>query len=343
MSASVLVLYNEPVLPPHHPQYEAERDVLDTVAECTAVLREAGYAVRTLGLAHDLQPLLDEVRRQRPDAVFNLHEGVPESSVTEVQAAALLEWLGLPYTGCPARCLALGRDKAASKYLLRGAGLPTPPFALLDADDAPHWTGRYPLIVKPTFEDASIGIEQDNVVTTPEQLPAAVARLRQHFPPPLLLEELLPGREFHVNVLELGPPSQRRLLVLPPGEIVFQPADPRWHPVYTYTAKWDTASGEYQRCLVQAPVTLDPQLQHAIDHLARRAFRLFHCRDYARLDIRLDAHGQPHILEVNPNPYLISLILVNALQAAGYSFEWLILELLRSALDRAPRPALTAT
>ena len=334
MPLSVLVLYNEPVLPPDHPQYEAERDVLDTVAVCTAVLQQAGYTIRTLGLAHDPQPLLDEVRRQRPDVVFNLHEGVPESPVTEVHAAALLEWLGLPYTGCPARSLALGRDKAASKYLLHGAGLPRPPFLLLDAEDPPPWTGRYPLIVKPTYEDASVGIEQDNVVTSPEQLPATLARLRQQFGLPLLLEELLPGREFHVNILEVGPSHQRHLLVLPPGEIVFQPAEPHWHPIYTYTAKWNTRSGEYQRCLVQAPVTLEPDLQQAIDHLARRAFRLFHCRDYARLDIRLDAHGQPYILEVNPNPYLISLILVNALQAAGYSWEWFILELVRSTLER---------
>ena len=334
MPPAVLLLYNQPVLPPEHPHAEAERDVLDTLDECQAVLRDAGYAVRTLGIAHDVQPLLDEIRHHPPDVVVNLHEGVPASNVTEFHAAALLEWLGLPYTGCPSRCLALARDKAASKYLLHAAGLPTPPFTLLEADQPPHWTGNYPLIVKPTFEDASVGIEQDNVVTHPEQLAPTVARLRRQFDTPLLLEELLPGREFHVNILEIGPPHQRQLLVLPPGEVVFLPADPHWHPIYTYTAKWNTRSREYQRCQVLAPVTLEPHLQQAIDDLARRTFRLFGCRDYARLDIRLDAHGQPHILEVNPNPYLISLILVNALQALGYSFEWLVLELVRSALLR---------
>lgn len=330
----ILLLYNQPVLPPEHPEYEAERDVLDTVSECEAVLRKVGFALQTLGIAHDPQPLLDAVRLQRPDAVFHLHEGVPQSSATEIACAALLEWLGLPFTGCPSLCLALGRDKARSKYLLAGAGLPTPRFTLVEAGESPVWSGPYPVIVKPTFEDGSVGIEQSNVAADADELAACVERVRSGFGTPVLVEELLEGRELHVNIIETGPPEQREVLVLPAGEIVFHPGAAGWRPIYTYTAKWQANSGEYQRCEVRAPVELPSELQGEIATLARRAFRLFGCRDCARLDIRLDQQGRPYILEVNPNPYLISLILVKALEAVGRSFEWLVVELARAAVAR---------
>ncbi|MCS7021535.1 MAG: hypothetical protein NZU63_06885 [Gemmataceae bacterium] len=338
MSASVLLLYNQPILPPDHPEFAAERDVLDTVAECQAVLKEAGFVVQTLGIAHDPQPLLETVRHYRPDVVFNLHEGVPGCSASEITATALLEWLNVPFTGCSSLALALGRDKVRSKYLLCGAGLPTPAFAVVEHGATPSWSGPFPVIVKPASQDASVGIEQANVVVCPTQLPGCVERLRQQFGAPVLIEQLLAGREFHVNVIEIGPPQQRELLVLPPGEIVYRPGEPHWHPIYTYTAKWLVHSGEYQRCEVQAPVLLSAQLQEQIDQLARRAFRLFDCRDYARLDIRLDQDQRPYILEINPNPYLISLILVNALEAIGRSFAWLVVELVQAALARGSGP-----
>src|SRR6266850_7871146 len=122
---SILVLFNEPVLPRDHPVSESEVDVLETAADVVRVLTAAGFAVRMLGISLDPQPLIDEVKQSRLNAVFNLFEGVPTQLGTEVSVAALLEWLNLPFTGCPSACLSLGRDKVSSKHLLAGAGLPT--------------------------------------------------------------------------------------------------------------------------------------------------------------------------------------------------------------------------
>src|SRR5262245_6728173 len=171
---SVLVLYNEPVLPRDHPDAESEYDVLETLADVVKVLTAAGFAVRTLGINYDPQPLLDEVKRHRPDAVFNLFEGIPTRPGTEVSAAALLEWLGLPYTGCPSACLALGRDKVRSKHLLAATGLPTPAYVVIDRAPVPQWAGSWPAFVKPALEDASVGIDQGSVVTDQAQLAARV-------------------------------------------------------------------------------------------------------------------------------------------------------------------------
>ncbi len=331
------VLYNQPVLPPDHPEYEAERDVLDTVAECVGVLTSAGWQVRTVGIAHDPQPLLAAWQQEPPDAVLNLHEGVPQSPATEIAATALLEWLGLAYSGCSSACLALGRDKVRSKYLLQGAGLPTPRFEIVEAGASPAWTGPWPAIVKPAGQDASVGISQASVVSDAAALAAQVAAVHRQFGGPAIVEELLDGREFHVNVIETGPAARRELIVLPPGEIAFAPPQDGWWPIYTYTAKWDIQSTEYQRCPVRTRVELPPPLAAELVELARRAFRLFGCRDYARIDCRLDRHGRPHVLEMNPNPYLISIILVEGLEAIGRSFEWLVQELAWAALERNPR------
>src|SRR5262245_62788859 len=124
----VLIFYNEPVLPAEHPDAGSEHDVLDTVGNVAKVLEEAGFEVRQVGANHDPRPLLDELKKRPPDAVFNLFEGLATRTGTEVSAAALLEWLDVPFTGCPSTALALGRDKIRTKHLLAAAGLPTPDY-----------------------------------------------------------------------------------------------------------------------------------------------------------------------------------------------------------------------
>ena len=123
----ILVLYNEPVLPADHPDANSEHDILDTVNDTFNILVAAGFDTVKIGINYDPQPLLDEIKRRPPDAVFNLFEGVPTHPDTEVGAASLLEWLRIPFTGCPSLALTLGRDKVRTKQLLAAVGLPTPP------------------------------------------------------------------------------------------------------------------------------------------------------------------------------------------------------------------------
>jgi len=331
---SVLVLYNEPVLPRDHPEFAAEFDVLETLGDVVKVLTAAGFAVRRLGLNYDPQPLLDEVKHHRPDAVFNLFEGIPTRPGTEVWAAALLEWLELPYTGCPAECLALGRDKVRAKHLLAGAGLPTPAYLVIEREPFPEWVGGWPAFIKPACEDASVGIDQGSVAADPAQLAARVRYVLDRYGPPVLIEEFVGGREFHVNVIEQGVGPGRNLVVLPFAEIAYRDGPPGWWPVYTYAAKWDEQSAEFRNSPLVAPVELPAGPTERLRDLAACAFRLFKCRDFARIDARMTDGGEFSVLEMNPNPYLISLALVKGLEVVGGTHERFLVEMAKAAVAR---------
>jgi D-alanine-D-alanine ligase len=331
---SVLVLYNEPVLPADHPDAESEYDIIDTVTDTAKILQAAGFCTAKLGVNYDPQPLLDVLKSERPDAVFNLFEGVATQTGTEVSAAALLEWLNVPFTGCPSPCLSLGRDKVRTKYILSAAGIPTPEFAVIDALPCPAWRKGWPAIVKPAYQDASVGIDQSSVVTTQKQLEDRVEYVLATYGPPVLIERYIPGREFHVNVVEEranpgGPPR-----VLPLCEIAFSGDRPGRWPVYTYAAKWHEASDEYKHAAVRTPVEIPPDDFARLSLIAQRAFRTLQCRDYARVDVRMDDRGQFYVLEMNPNPYLNSIALVQGLNHIGLCHEWLLVEMTLAALAR---------
>src|SRR5438270_2196959 len=128
----VLVLYNEPTLPRNHRDADSEYEVVETVDHLDAALSAAGFAVSRLGVNHDAAALVSGIRRAKPDVVFNQFEGLPDWGDTEAFAVGLLEWLGLPYTGCPFQPLSIARHKPLTKHLLRGAGLPTPDSFVVD-------------------------------------------------------------------------------------------------------------------------------------------------------------------------------------------------------------------
>ncbi len=335
MSApSVLLLYNEPVLPADHPDAGSEHDILDTVADAFKILKAAGFETTKLGINYDPQPLLDLLKKKRPDAVFNLFEGIATQTGTEVSAAALLEWLNVPFTGCPSSALALGRDKVRAKYILSAAGIPTPDYAVVDALPVPRWRRPWPAIVKPAYQDASVGIDQSSVVTSQKQLDERVKFVLATYGPPVLVERFVTGREFHVNMIEHrdapGAPPQ----VLPLCEIAFKNEVPGRWPVYTFTAKWNENSDEYKSSPVRTAVQIPPDDFARLALIAQRAFRTLQCRDYARIDVRMEPDGSFHVLEMNPNPYLNSIALVDGLTAVGRSLEWLLVEMTLAAMAR---------
>lgn len=337
MPPRVLLLYNEPVLPADHPDAGSEHDILDTVADTFKILKAAGFNTAKLGINYDPRPLLDELRANPPAAVFNLFEGVPTQPDTEVAAAALLEWLDVPFTGCPSPCLVLGRDKVRTKHLLAAAGLPTPEYAVIDALPVPRWRRGWPAIVKPAYQDASVGIDQTSVVTSQKQLAAKVEQVLAGYGPPVLVERFIAGREFHVNMIE-DAAAPGRPVVLPVAEIAFDGSVPGLWPIYTFTAKWDEESAEYRAAPLKAPVELPADDFDRLKGIGERSYRALGCRDYARIDVRMDAAGKFYILEMNPNPYLNSLALVNGLMAVGRTHEQLVVELALAAMARGGKP-----
>ncbi|MDB5313531.1 MAG: ddl 2 [Gemmataceae bacterium] len=335
MPPRILVLYNEPVLPPDHPDAGSEHDVLDTVSDTVKILKAAGFDTARLGINYDPRPLLAELNRNPPDAVFNLFEGMATRPETEVSAAALLEWLNVPFTGCPSPALALGRDKVRTKHLLAAVGLPTPDYLVIDAPPVPRWRRPWPAIVKPACQDASVGIDQESVVTSQKQLDERVRHVLAVHGPPVLIERFVSGREFHVNMIEdaaAGPGAPP--LVLPLAEIEFRDSRQGQWAVYTFTAKWDMDSDEYKLSPLRSPVEIPAADFARLEVIARRSFRELQCRDYARIDVRMAADGKFYVLEVNPNPYLNSLALVNGLAAIGRTHEQLVVDLTLAALAR---------
>jgi D-alanine-D-alanine ligase len=325
----VAILFNEPVLPPGHPDSESEHEILYTVAAVHETLSAAGYAVDRLGVARDPYALVSGLRRLRPDVVFNLFEGLADFAHTEAHVAGVLEWSGLPFTGSPFQTLSLARSKDLTKHLLRGAGLPTPEFFVVEDLPVPPCPLEWPVIVKPALQDASVGLDQGSVVTTQHGLNERVALLLDAYGPPVLVEQFIRGRELNVAVIEA--PDLR---VLPPSEILFTAGEPGYWPIVTYDAKWKPGSRDYEATPPRYPADVTPRLREKLEVLARKAFRLLGSRDYARVDFRVRA-GKPYILEVNPNPdFSPTAGFAGGLASAGLTHAGFTVRLVEAALAR---------
>jgi D-alanine-D-alanine ligase len=335
-SLRVLVLHNQPVLPEDHPDADSEHEILFTTEFVQRTLIEAGYDVATLGVSRDPAVLLDGLRDLRPDVVFNLFEGLADFGDTEAHVAGILEWLEIPYTGCPYQTLCLARGKHVTKHLLAGAGLPTAKF--LVAEDVPveDCPLDWPVIVKPATQDASVGVDQGSVVTDLDRLNERVAYLLDNYGPPVLIEEFIRGREFSVGVVEV--PDLR---VLPVSEILFVETDPDFWPIVTYDAKWKPGTRDYEATPPAYPARVSPRLRDKLQSLAKQAFRLLGCRDYARVDFRVRG-SKPFILEVNPNPdFSPTAGLSGGLESAGIRHAQFTVDLVQRALARGGKPAAT--
>jgi len=293
----VAVLYNAPTLSPDHPDSASEADVADVARRVAEGLVRHDFDAWPLPVSPPIGKVLGKLANPSPDLVFNLVEGFGGQSIGEAHFSGLLELLGLPYTGCPPEAQSLCQSKGKTKALLKGLGLPTAPFAIVRADEPiPRWVGPWPVLLKPEAEDASLGIDQSSVVQFAEGMVEGVAQLRVRHGRDVLIESYLPGREFNVGVLALPEPE-----ALPIAEIVYQSPPGSW-PILTYAAKWDEGSLEDRNSQPVCPAEVEPSLGARLADLAVEAFQATGCRDYARVDFRLDADGSPMILEVNPNP-----------------------------------------
>lgn len=312
---------------------DAEYDSEDTVAAIADAIEQNGCDV--VRLEADAT-LIDELPRAGIDVAFNLAEGLA-GRARESQVPALLELLGIEYTGSDPAALALTLDKALAKRIVAQAGVPTPSFhtwrsvpAKLPADLG------FPLIVKPNAEGSSKGVVQASVVHDEAGLREVVGVVVGKYRQPALVESFLPGREFTLGMLGGARPT-----VMPPLEIVFtDPSNP--NPVYSFEHKIDADKA----IRYEVPANVDARLQRELTSAARRAFAALGCRDVARVDLRLDAEGRVNFIECNPLPGLTpdwsDLCMIG--KAAGLSYAQLIGRILAPALRRAGlRAALLST
>lgn len=323
-----VILYNEPTLPADHPDADSEHEIIYTVDETEKMLVASGYEVERLGAHVDPGRIISGLRELEPDVVFNLFEGVPEMSTTEAFAAGLLEWMGIPYTGCPFQCLVMARDKPLTKRLLQSARLPTPKFALIDRLPAKANRLGWPVIVKPACEDASVGVSQASVVTTDDDYRERVEYVFEEFGPPALIEQFIPGREFNIALYE-----SPKLTVLPPYEYTFTKAN-EWG-IITYDSKWNTESKDFEATPPDYRPKIDPAVHKKLNRIAKKAYQLLGCRDLARVDVRVTPEGKPFIIEINPNPDFSPVGgLADCLETADLTLQVLAAQMVTNALER---------
>lgn len=327
----VAIVHNRPAAP-GEANWESSADVLAQVEAIEASLGELDCASTRIPFSRDLAAFVARLREERADIAFNLCESVDEDPLLIGHPAAVLELLNIPFTGSSAMALLLSTDKLTVKRLLVASGLRTPAFFLYEGGEVLRPAGlNFPVILKPRFQDASIGIEQDSVLRSSKGL---LARLEEQYARfgPILVEEYVAGREFNVSLL--GFPKPR---VMPLAEIDFSSFPDDLHRIVSYKAKWDESSFEYQHTHRLFPDNLPETLQRAMRRTARDSFQLFGLRDYARVDLRLDGLGRINILEVNANPCLSpDAGFAAAAARSGMAYTEMVAELLRMAAARMP-------
>lgn len=280
-----------------------ERDALVQAESLGAALRARGHESELLGMSLDLGAARAALTRAAPDMVFNLVESIGGEGRLIHLAPALLDSMGLHYTGARTEAMFLTSHKVWTKRWLLARGVPTPAWVEDDGrpGGAPRYPGRY--IVKSVWEDASLGLDDASVVDVDshEALVRCIDARRTALGGEAFAEAWVEGREFNLALLQ----TAAGLRVLPTAEMCFVdfPSDkPR---LVGYRAKWDEDSFEYTHTVRRFDLPeADAGLVARMEALARTCFATFGLRGYARVDFRVDAQGEPWVLEINPNPCL---------------------------------------
>jgi len=311
----------------------AEWDAPATIAAVESALSQLGKVVR-LEATEDFP---ERLRQTRPDIVFNIAEGFRGVN-REAHVPAICEFFGVPYSGSDPFSLTLCLDKARTKETLTFHGIPTPRFAVVEnLRDIESLTAdlQLPLFVKPLHEGSSKGITDSNLCWDRNHLARQTKFLLENYRQPVLVEQYLPGKEFTCAVLGNGDEAT----VLPIVGMNFESLPKGALPIYSFDAKfvWDRPEKPLE--IFQCPARITKELQASIERVTLEAFRVLGCRDWARIDVRLDAAGNPNVLEVNPLPGILpdpadNSCLPKAARAAGIGYDELIQSCLKLAATR---------
>ena len=295
-------------------------------------LLENGYEVRLLGLYNDVRPLLEEVREFEPDVIFNLMETFHQVTRWDKNITALIEVLGVPYTGATSAALFLCNDKGLSRKILRFHRVRGPRFHTFYRGHKvwlPETIGL-PCIVKPLTEEASRGISNASIVDDEKSFIERVQMIHERMKLDAIAEEYVEGRELYVSIL-----GDQRLRILPPREMTFGDLPEDEPRIASYKAKWDDAYRKRWDIRNTFAHKLDRELQERIDEVCKRAYRALNLRSYARFDLRVTETGQVYVIEPNVNPCLAKDDeLAQSAKKVGISYPALIRLIVNQALRR---------
>jgi len=266
------------------------------------------------------------------DVVFNLAESFADDDTSDFKIAAFLELLGKKYTGSGSHGLMLAQDKAVAKKIFAFHGIHTPTFAKCYRGrlDFSHDL-QFPVIVKPAREDGSIGIEFSAVVNSIRELMERMDWLHTHFDSPVLIEEYIEGREMYVGIIGNDKPEALPIIELDLSKL--PEGTPR---IAAAEVKWGKGTRAYRDTKSAIATDLAEETAQLLHQTAMAAYQALELRDYGRVDMRLQADGRVHVIEVNPNPWLASRAeFAMAARKSGRTYTRLVEEIVELAVARA--------
>ncbi len=308
-------------------------------------ISDFGLQTEIIGIhGRDISEVLTTLQDGKADLVFNIVESLCGDTRNELVMPALLELLGVPYTGPDALAIGLCLHKVKCKHVLTGCDIPTPAHLLLSSPsevisgalDSKMESLAYPFFLKLAREDASIGIEASNLVSSPSELKKRGLELLEQYGQPVLCERYIEGREVNVTVLGNG----ADLAVLPLYEIDFGEMPEGRPHIISYAAKWDEEHVDYGGTKPVPMRDVSPKLAATIADTAKRSFSALGLRDFGRVDLRIDREGTPWVIDVNPNCDLSpGAGVANAAAMAGMDYPQLVGRICELAWSRHERSA----
>ena len=316
--------------------FYAEFDSEETINDLKKAIEANGHSVILIEADENAYIELKD-NRDKIDFVFNFAEGLKGES-RESQVPIFCELLGMPYLGCGPLSSAIILNKARTKEILMYNNTPTPKFQVLSNENEKLIHLKFPALVKPIAEGSSKGLKNENLVKNNGELKKIIKKIRKEYNQKAIAEEFLEGREFTVSLI-----GNEKPLILPIVEIKFDHLPKELNSFDHYEAKWMYDDPEYIKKNriepVVCPADIDKQLEEKIKDVALKTFRILDCRDWARIDIRLDKGSTPNIIEVNSPAGLIkdpneNSRMPKAAYAYGWSYEKLVGEILNAGLKR---------
>lgn len=337
----ILICYNEPVR--FYDNYIgkditdstddtdlSEREFLKQIEFIKKSLKKRYISVETLAVNSDIKSAMKKILSYSPDIIFNFVESVEGNANLESYVAGMFDLLGIPYTGNGPVSLGNCLIKSRTKQILQSHGIRTPKHTIIEVNNYPdknHFKLKFPVILKLAREDASIGISEHSVVNNLAELHERLKYLFSNFTQEVLAEEYIDGRELNVAIL-----GDR---ILPISEIRFDGLPDQFPKIVTYEAKWSPESVYFKNTVPVCPSVLNKALRQKVEKMAIEAFEALECRDYARVDIRLNHKNIPYVIEINPNPDISpDTGFVRSAGAAGINYEELLFNIAALALKR---------
>jgi len=341
----VAVVYNEAMPELYQKHQNNSKDVNftphfslnspDPISEFELIVKsiqKAGYDAYSLNIKDSLSTFIKDYDKNKPDVVFNLVEIFTDQPRLEMHFTGLMELMGIAYTGASPMALGTCQNKTLTKRILSTLGIRTPHYKIIKTMKSSFRLGlHYPLIVKPAWEDASVGIDDNSIVYDVKTLKKRVEYVLNSFKQPALVEEFIVGRELNVAVF-----GDKELKVLPISEIDFSAMPIHLHPIVSFQAKWDPLHEAYHKTVPICPAHITKKVRLEAESMALQCFRAVGVRDYARVDMRLSASDKKlYVLEVNPNPDLQEGAgFMRSAKYAGYSYRKMLKMIIDLAYQR---------